>query len=64
MSDSLFIAPAWITEWMEIHEIILWSAADLRGFFTPRDETGERFSFAISCIIHAWEHADRSGEEP
>jgi epoxyqueuosine reductase len=44
-------APAWLAEWMEVHEIALWGAADLRGFFTPTDETGERFPFALSWAI-------------
>jgi len=51
MSDPSLSAPAWITGWMEIHDITLWGAADLRDFVTPMDETGERFPFAISWAV-------------
>jgi len=43
--------PAWLREWMEIHEIPLWGAADLRDFSTPGDENGKRFPFALSLVI-------------
>jgi epoxyqueuosine reductase QueG len=36
---------------MEAHKITLWGAADLREFSTPRDETGQRFPFALSWAI-------------
>ena len=36
---------------MEEHQIALWGAADLRSFSTPRDETGQRFPFALSWAI-------------
>jgi len=36
---------------MEANKIILWGAADLRSFFTPRDETGQEFPFALSWAI-------------
>jgi WD40 repeat protein len=32
------IFPAWLSEWMEVHKITIWGAADLRDFSTPRDE--------------------------
>ena len=51
MSDPSIIAPIWLTEWMESHEITLWGAADLRDCLTPRDETGQRFPFALSWAI-------------
>ena len=51
MSDPSIIAPIWLTEWMEAHEITLWGAAELRDLFTPRDETGQRFPFALSSAI-------------
>jgi len=51
VSDPSLSAPAWIAGWMEIHDITLWGAADLRDFVTPRDETGERFPFAISWAV-------------
>lgn len=40
--------PSWLTKWMEAREIVLWGAADLREFSTPRDETGRGFPFALS----------------
>jgi len=43
--------PAWLTVWMELHEIILWGAADLRGFPTPLDETGVPFPCALSWAV-------------
>ena len=43
--------PAWLTEWMEAKSIILWGAADLRGFSTPLDKEGEEFPFAIAWVI-------------
>ena len=43
--------PAWLSEWMDAHEIALWGAADLCGFSTPWDETGRRFPFALSWAI-------------
>jgi epoxyqueuosine reductase len=36
---------------MEARKIILWGAADLRGFSTPEDEFGRRFPFAFSWAI-------------
>ncbi len=38
----------WLTEWMASHKISLWGGADLRGFSTPLDKTGQGFSRAIS----------------
>ncbi len=51
MSDASIVAPIWLTEWMDVHEIALWRAANLRGFSTPQDETGQRFPFALSWAI-------------
>jgi epoxyqueuosine reductase len=51
MSDLTFTTPAWLSEWMEVHMIDLWGAADLQAFSTPPDETGQGFSFAISWVI-------------
>ncbi|MGO9612612.1 MAG: epoxyqueuosine reductase [Dissulfurispiraceae bacterium] len=39
----------WLTDWIE--KISLWGAADLRNFSIPRAETGQKFPFALSCII-------------
>jgi epoxyqueuosine reductase len=51
LSDPSLIAPLWLYEWMEVHKITLWGAADLRDFSTPRDETGQRFPFALSWAL-------------
>jgi epoxyqueuosine reductase len=51
LSDPSIIAPIWLTEWMEVHKIALWGAADLRDFSTPRDKTGKGFPFALSWAI-------------
>jgi epoxyqueuosine reductase QueG len=51
MYDPLMIPCIWLVEWMEAHKIAHWGAADLRDFFTPTDETGQRFPFAISWVI-------------
>ena len=48
LSDA---CPAWLTSWMDMHDVSLWGAADLQAFSTPADETGRRFSFAISLAI-------------
>ena len=45
------MTPIWLTEWMEVHKITLWGAADLRNFSTPKDETGKSFPFALSLAI-------------
>jgi len=36
---------------MEARNIVLWGAADLRDFPTPRDAAGEGFSFALSLVV-------------
>jgi epoxyqueuosine reductase len=36
---------------METHDIVLWGAADLREFATPKDERGQGFPFALSWAI-------------
>ena len=51
MSDSSTFKAAWLDDWMTSHDISLWGAADLRNFSTPKDETGNRFSFAISLVF-------------
>jgi len=37
--------------WMQLHDITLWGAADLRDFSTPLDETGVPFPCALSWAI-------------
>lgn len=51
MRDVLKNAPLWIREWMALHKIALWGAADLREFKTPCDETGLGFPFAVSWAV-------------
>ncbi len=41
----------WIGVWMAENKIILWGGADLQGFPTPQDETGQRFPFALSWAV-------------
>ena len=45
------IFPAWLTEWMAVHKITLWGAADLCDISTPRDETEPGFPFALLLAI-------------
>lgn len=51
MTNRSILAPAWIREWMAMHAITLWGAADLRGFLTPLDETGQGFPVALSWAV-------------
>jgi epoxyqueuosine reductase QueG len=37
-----------LAEWMTAQGVTLWGVADLRGFSTPRDETGLPFPYAVS----------------
>jgi len=41
----------WLTDWMNERGIDLWGVADLRGFATPCDETGQPFPSAVSFAI-------------
>jgi epoxyqueuosine reductase QueG len=36
---------------MEARKIVLWGAADLRNFSTPRDETGHGFPFGLAFAV-------------
>jgi epoxyqueuosine reductase len=51
MPVSCHSFPAWLTAWMQGQKIALWGAADLRGFSTPEDATGQGFPFALSWAI-------------
>jgi epoxyqueuosine reductase len=44
-------SPVWLTAWMDVHQITLWGAADLRDFPTPRDEKGRRLPRALSWAM-------------
>jgi epoxyqueuosine reductase len=43
--------PAWLTDWMQAHDITLWGGADLRDFETPGSATGQGFPVAISLAV-------------
>jgi epoxyqueuosine reductase QueG len=43
--------PRWLTSWIKAQKISLWGVADLRGFSTPTDATGQGYPFAISFAI-------------
>ena len=51
MSSNSISNPNWLIEWMEVHEITLWGAADLQNFSTPSYQKGIQFPFAISFVI-------------
>lgn len=51
MDEDLSKNPVWLIEWMNLQKILLWGAADLRKFATPKDEAGNRFPFALSWAI-------------
>ena len=42
---------AWVIQWMEVHQVPLWGAANLRTFATPINANGERFPFALSWAL-------------
>lgn len=48
-SYSSFLS--WLSGWMQAQKISLWGAADLSGFSTPKDETGQCFPFALSWAV-------------
>lgn len=43
--------PAWLAEWMAEKDIVLWGAADLREFSTPRGDKGEKLPSALSWAV-------------
>ena len=43
--------PSWLIEWMKVRQILLWGAADLRDFSTPKDEMGHGLPLALSFAI-------------
>ena len=51
MPESNRLLPAWLVSSMQQQEIILWAAADLRIFNTPRDSAGRGFPGALSFAI-------------
>lgn len=51
MPASSTAPPTWLIEWLHAHRITLWGAADLRGFLTPPDESGQGFPAALSFAI-------------
>lgn len=51
MPHSSCIPPSWLSALLKKKKITLWGAADLRGFSTPKDETGLRFPLALSWAV-------------
>lgn len=51
MAISFRVTPNWLTDWMGSKKILLWGAADLRHIYTPKDEAGRRFPFAVSLVV-------------
>ena len=51
MSAPLTSFPVWLTQWMQSQKIVQWGAADLRGFSTPQEASGQGFPSAISWVI-------------
>ena len=43
--------PSWLIGWFKTNHILLWGAADLDEFDTPKDENGGMFPAAISFAI-------------
>lgn len=41
----------WLDDWMTARQVVLWGAADLGGFATPGDGTGEPFPRAVSMVF-------------
>ena len=42
---------SWLTAWMQAEEIVLWGAADLSGFSTPKDNAGQGFPRALAWAV-------------
>lgn len=51
MPDTITNFPAWLTGWMEARKVVLWGAADLRGFPMPRKDIGHGYPIAISLVV-------------
>ena len=51
MSDPKRLYPSWLIAFMQRKNIILWGAADLRDFNTPKDSSGRNFPGALSFAI-------------
>ena len=49
-TDSI-IVETWLSDWMQRHAVVLWGAADLRGFTTPADQNGVPFRRAVSFAL-------------
>jgi epoxyqueuosine reductase len=43
--------PDWLIAWMHEHDIVLWGAAGLAGFSTPRDSAGRGFPRALAWAL-------------
>ena len=42
---------SWLSAWMAAHDVPLWGIADLRGFATPADASGNAFPRAVSFAL-------------
>lgn len=51
MANNTKIFPDWLEHWMASRDVTLWGAADISGFTTPEDETGNGFPRALSWGI-------------
>jgi len=43
--------PDWLSRWMDSHGVDVWGVADLKGFSTPADESGQGFPRAVSWAL-------------
>ena len=51
MPDSNHLFPDWLVSFMEQQKIVVWGAADIRKFITPKDSTGGGFPRALSYAL-------------
>ena len=51
MSESKHLYPSWLIAFMQRQNIILWGAADLGEFDTPKDSSGRNFPGALAFAI-------------
>lgn len=45
------LIPGWLENWMASKGVTLWGAADITGFETPSDDTGNGFPRAVSWVV-------------
>ncbi len=49
-SGEAALAP-WLDAWMQSHDVPLWGVADLQGFTTPADASGQGFAAALAFAL-------------